>query len=253
MTNSAPPPAEAAAKPSTVPPKFRSQRPRDGGYKRSARNYLIDSRFQLKYTGLILFAAVTIAAFLGVFLWRTSGDVVTESQKVVEQSKKVSDVVKMSIRGDAMYADNPILAKEFADASAEQDNKIQAQQDTLVRQQHTMLYALVGGLAVMVFVIGVLGIFFTHKVAGPIYKMKMLLNQVADGAVRVEVRLRKGDELHDFFNVFIRMVDNLRARREAEVIALDRAIADAKAAGLKDDALAVFVRVRDDLKRPLDT
>ena len=38
-----------------------------------------------------------------------------------------------------------------------------------------MLYALVGGLTVLVVLIGLLGIYFTHKVAGPIYKMKMLL------------------------------------------------------------------------------
>ena len=77
-------------------------------YKRSFRNYLIDSRFQLKYTSFILIAAVTISTVLGVFLWRTSGEVVAESQKVVEQSKKVSDVVKMSIKDDPVYGSNPL-------------------------------------------------------------------------------------------------------------------------------------------------
>src|ERR1700733_5414550 len=152
-------------------------RPPNVKYKRSFKNYLIDSRFQLKYTSFILIAAITISAVLGVFLWQTSGEVVAESQKVVEQSKKVSDVVRMSIKDDPVYGDNPALAQEFTKESNEQDSKIQAQQDALVRQQQTMLYALVGALAVMVFVIGVLGIYFTHKVAGPIYKMKLLLNQ----------------------------------------------------------------------------
>src|SRR5580693_9241406 len=158
------------------------QRPR---YKRSLRNYLIDSKFQLKYTGFILIAAVTISAFLGIFLWQTSGEVVQESQKVVEQSKKVSDVVQMSIKDDPVYGVNPDLAQAFNSAAAEQDNKILAQQAALVRQQHTMLYALVGALAVMVFLIGALGIFITHKVAGPIYKMKLLLRQVTDGKLKV--------------------------------------------------------------------
>jgi nitrogen fixation/metabolism regulation signal transduction histidine kinase len=221
-------------------------------YKRSVRNYLIDSRFQLKYTSFILIAAVAIAGVLGVFLWRTSGEVVAESQKVVEQSKKVSDVVKMSIKDDPVYGDNPALAQEFTKASQEQDNQIQAQQDALVRQQRTMLVTLVGALAVMVFMIGVLGIYFTHKVAGPIYKMKLLLNQVADGRLNVNAKLRKGDELQDFFDVFAGMVENLRARKAAEVGLLDTALEDARGKGAHDDVLAAFSRVRDDLRRSLD-
>jgi nitrogen fixation/metabolism regulation signal transduction histidine kinase len=239
-------PAQPVAQPKSPAP------PANGKYKRSFRNYLIDSKFQLKYTSFILIAAVTISAVLGVFLWRTSGEVVSESQKVVEQSKKVSDVVKMSIKDDPVYGDNPELAKEFASASAEQDNKIQAQQDALVRQQRTMLYTLVGALAVMVLLIGLLGIYFTHRVAGPIYKMKLLLKQVADGRLNVNAKLRKGDELQDFFDVFAGMVENLRARKTAEVALLDGALADARGKGVDDAVLVGFTRVRDDLKRPLD-
>jgi nitrogen fixation/metabolism regulation signal transduction histidine kinase len=221
-------------------------------YKRSVKNYLIDSRFQLKYTGMILGLAIVISAILGVFLWETSGEVVQESQRVVEQSKKVSDVVKMSIKDDPVYGDNPELASAFNSAAAEQDNKIMAQQAALVRQQHTMLYTLVGGLAVMVFFIGVLGIFITHKVAGPIYKMKLLLKQVADGKMKVQARLRKGDELQDFFDVFAHMVDRLRERQEREVEELDRAIESAKTAGAAEGALEKLSGVRDEMKRALD-
>ena len=58
----------------------------------------------------------------------------------------------------------------------------------------------------MVVLIGLLGIYFTHKVAGPVYKMKRLLKQVGQGNLRVEARLRKGDELQDFFDTFTQMV-----------------------------------------------
>ena len=221
-------------------------------YKRSFKNYLIDSRFQLKYTGMILSVAIAISAILGVFLWETSGEVVQESQKVVEQSKKVSDVVKMSIKDDPVYGDNPELATMFTSAAAEQDNKIMAQQAALVRQQHTMLYTLVGGLAVMVFLIGVLGIFITHKVAGPIYKMKLLLKQVADGKLNIQMRLRKGDELQDFFDVFAHMVDRLRERQAREVEELESGIEAAKNAGVAEASLQKLGGVRDEMKRALD-
>jgi len=234
----------------SAPTAAASPKPR---YKRSFKNYLIDSRFQLKYTAMILSVAIAISAVLGVFLWQTSGEVVAESQRVVEQSKKVSDVVKMSIKDDPVYGDNPELASAFNSAAVEQDNKILAQQAALVRQQHTMLYTLVGALAVMVFLIGVLGIFITHRVAGPIYKMKLLLKQVASGKLRVMAKLRKGDELQDFFDVFAHMVDSLRERQLAEVAELERAIEAAKAAGLEASKLETFSRIRDEMRRSLDT
>ena len=221
-------------------------------YKRSFRNYLIDSKFQLKYTSFILMVAIAISAVMGVFIWRTSGEVVQESQKVVEQSKKVSDVVKMSIKDDPVYGSNPDLANMFTKESTEQDDKIQAQQLALVRQQKAMLFTLVGSLAVMVFLIGVLGIYFTHKVAGPIYKMKLLLKQVADGKLQVAARLRKGDELQEFFDVFAGMVDNLRERHTAQIARLDAALADAKGAGVSDEALASVVKLRDELHKTLE-
>ncbi len=226
------------------PPKAR--------YKRSIKNYLIDSHFQLKYTGMILGVAMAISAVLGVFLWQTSGEVVQESQKVVEQSKKVSDVVRMSIKDDPVYGGNPELADAFNTAAAEQDSKIAAQQAGLVRQQHMMLYALVGALAVMVFLIGVLGIYFTHKVAGPIYKMKRLLRQVSDGKLNIDARLRKGDELQDFFEVFAKMVESLHERQRREVEQLDRAIELAKSAGASAASIEKFGALRDEMKRALD-
>ena len=221
-------------------------------YKRSVKNYLIDSRFQLKYTGMILGVAIVISTVLGIFLWQTSGEVVRESQKVVEQSKKVSDVVEMSIKDDPIYGANPDLAQAFKSAAAEQDGKIMDQQAALVRQQHAMLYGLVGALAVMVFLIGALGILITHRVAGPIYKMKLLLRQVADGKLKVGARLRKGDELRDFFDVFAQMVESLRDRQLHEVQQLDRAIASAKADGVGSESIETFSSLRDEMKRALD-
>jgi geranylgeranyl reductase len=56
----------------------------------------------------------------------------------------------------------------------------------------------------------VAGIVFTHKVAGPIFKMKRLLRQVGAGKLVLRERLRKGDELQHFFEVFEEMVAELR-------------------------------------------
>ncbi|MFO0675666.1 MAG: hypothetical protein U0169_03975 [Polyangiaceae bacterium] len=221
-------------------------------YKRSMKNYLIDSRFQLKYTGIILSIALVISGVLGVFLYRTSREVVAQSQQVVAESKKVSDIVKMSIKDDPIYSQNPELGAAVSSASSETDKKIEEKQRELVHSQATMLQVLVGSLSLMVVLIGLLGIVITHKIAGPIYKMKLLLKQVGDGKLVFEGRLRKGDELQDFFEAFQSMTEKLRDRQRKEVEELEAAMAVARQSGASEDSIAKIGNVRDKMKAAID-
>jgi methyl-accepting chemotaxis protein len=224
-----------------------------GRHQRSIRNYLLDAPFQLKYTGYLVGVALVISVVLGIFLWRTSNKVVEESGRVVQESKKVSDVVKMSIKNDPIYGDNPELMKSFNESSSDSDNKVAEQGQMVVKQQREMLGAVVGGLSLLVVLIGLVGIFITHKVAGPIFKMKQLLKQVAQGKLNFPRRgLRKGDELQHFFDEFLKMADDLKARQENEVETLAAGIAAAKAAGASDDALAKIVAVHVEMKKALE-
>jgi len=247
MTTSATQPAPAAA------PK----------YKRSFRNYLLDARFQLKWTFRIIFMALVISGVLGSFLYMTSKQVTEQSQKVIAQgdaligeSQKNSDLVKMQIKDQ--YADSPELAATFNKSADELDKQLQnkhkeleAQAAATKKQQSTMIVSLVIGLTFFIFLIGLLGIFFTHKVVGPIYKMKLLLKQVGDGKLNFYGKLRKGDELQDFFLVFEAMVDKLKARQAEEVATLEAAMAEAKATGASEAAIAKIAKVRDEMQAAL--
>ncbi len=210
-----------------------------GRHQRSIKNYLLDAPFQLKYTGYLIGVALVISIVLGVFLWRTSN-------KVVDESNKISDVVKMSIKNDPIYGDNPELMKSFTDSSAESDNRV-------LQQQRAMLGSVVGGLTLLCVLIGLLGIYITHKVAGPVFKMKQLLKQVGQGKLNFpRGGLRKGDELQHFFDAFLKMADDLKARQRNEVEMLEAGIASAKSSGASDEALAKIIAVRDEMKASLD-
>jgi nitrogen fixation/metabolism regulation signal transduction histidine kinase len=236
---------------------------RTGSYRRSIRNYLLDSRFQLKYTGFLVAVAVVISGVMGSVLYSTthamvdeSAKVVEESRKVAEESKKVSDVSRMNIRD--LAADSPELLAEFnKEAEAhdrmivDQQKAIADQQASLIKNQRVLIGSLVAGLAMMVVLIGMLGIYFTHKVAGPVYKMKKLLRQVGEGNLHVEARLRKGDELQDFFDAFTQMIAGLRKFERAQLDELEAAMS-ALARGEKDDAVASVGRVHEAVKQAID-
>jgi nitrogen fixation/metabolism regulation signal transduction histidine kinase len=193
-----------------------------------------------------------LSASLGLILWRTSVAVIEQSheavdqgeqvvslgREVVKESQKVSAVVQMNIVKDPVYADNPALAEAFKLDAAVQDDRLREQQDKLEAQaaalrqqsqglmskQRTMFTTLLAALSLLVVLIGFAGIVVTHKVAGPIFKMKRQIKAVADGHLAVPGQLRKGDELVDFFEVFREMVVSLRRRQEQEIALLESAI-----------------------------
>ena len=233
-------------------------------YKRSIKNYMLDPKFQLKWTGYLLAVAVVVSGILGVFLWRTSQEVTEQSSQVIAQGNKLidesrtnSDLVKMQIKDQ--YADSPELGAAFTKSADDLDKQLEerhrqleAQAQKTKQQQQTMLWSLVLGLTFLVLLIGLVGIYITHKVVGPIYKMKMLLRQVGDGKLNFYGKLRKGDELQDFFEVFQAMVDKLKARQASEVEELTEAMAAAKASGASPEAIAKIEHVRDEMAAALE-
>lgn len=268
-------------------------------YQRSARNYLLDKPFQLKYTGMLVGIAVVMSAALGGLLWYSSRLIVEQSEKtvdlgnetvaqsretveqgreavrqgaetveqskktvergkqVIEEARKVSEVVTMQI--DNCYGDNPVLKETFKKGADEDESKRQKEQAALEtdakslaekaegykaradelekrnatleaktadlkkqkeeigRGQRNMFIGLITALTLLVVAIGVAGIIFTHKIAGPIFKMKRLMRQVGEGKLVVREKLRKGDELHHFFETFEGMVENMRKNQRAEI------------------------------------
>lgn len=308
-------------------------------YQRSARNYLLDKPFQLKYTGMLIGIAVVMSAALGALLWYSSRLVVEQSEKtvqlgnetvdqsretveqgreavkqgeetveqsrqtiargkqVIEEARKVSEVVAMQI--DNCYGDNPVLKDTFKKGADEDELKRKKEQDALEddaksladkaegykvkaealekrnaalesrtsdlkkqkeeisRGQRNMFIGLISALSLLVLAIGVAGIVFTHKIAGPIYKMKRLMRQVGEGKLVVKEKLRKGDELHHFFETFEKMVENMRTNQRAEIRRVDEILSAmgsddaAVRASAKKDLELLVADMRDHIEEPL--
>jgi nitrogen fixation/metabolism regulation signal transduction histidine kinase len=250
-----------------------------GRHQRRMKNYLLDRHFQLKYAGYMVALTVVLSLSLGLILWRTSLAVIAQSheavrqgeqvvsigREVLDESKKVNAVVQMNIVKDPYYNDNPDLLAAFQSDAKDQDARLLGQQRALEKQatalrKHStnledryqaMLVTLCLVLLLFVVAIGFAGIVITHKVAGPIYKMKRQIRDLGEGHMKLPGKLRKGDELVDFFDTFEHTVRNLRRRQEEEIKKLDSAIAvlDGKAA---PEALAPLHSLRAEMQAALD-
>jgi len=54
------------------------------------------------------------------------------------------------------------------------------------------------------------GVYLSHKIAGPLYRFVMCARELANGNLKIQVNLRKGDELRELETAFNDMTDRLR-------------------------------------------
>jgi nitrogen fixation/metabolism regulation signal transduction histidine kinase len=216
-----------------------------GGHRsqRRLRNLLLDRHFQLKYSGFLVAVTLFLSTSLGIILWRTSQKLIVQSrasvalgENIVEtgknllaESEKVSAVVRMSIV--EAYGDDPALLEVFQGEAQKRDGVLERSQKQLEQNSQTLkaqsamieheyvVFAIVIVLALLMLVLGVglAGVVVTHKVAGPVFKMKRLLGELGKGHFRVVARLRKGDELQYFFDAFNDAAEQLSRRQEEEI------------------------------------
>lgn len=186
--------------------------------KRRFRNYLLDARFQLKYTLMVVSVTVVVASGLGFLAYRYS------------RGQTEMMTIDMIADGEAI----PFIEAEARKADRE------------------VLIGIVSAIAILALALGATGIVVTHKLVGPAYKIKRMLGDVRDGHLKIEGRLRKGDELQDVFDAFEQMVSALRATQESEIAMLDAALERAAAAGVQDDALREIRSVRQRMRDALD-
>jgi len=193
-----------------------------GPPKRRLRNFLLDTRFQLKYTGMVVAATVVVATVLGYFAYDYS------------RGQTEALTIQMAMQPEL----HPDVAADLEGWAEAKDTEV--------------LIAIVIGILALAVTLGFTGIVVTHKVVGPAYKLRRLLGDVADGHYRIEGRLRKGDELQNVFEAYERMVVALRDRQKEEILQLDAALEKASRAGVPDNALADIVEVRDRMQASLE-
>jgi predicted secreted Zn-dependent protease len=73
-------------------------------------------------------------------------------------------------------------------------------------------------------VMGLLGLLFTHRVAGPVYVMSLYVSALAAGRYPRLRPMRQKDELRGFFDRFAEAVERIREREAEEARALSRAL-----------------------------
>jgi len=192
--------------------------------QRRLRNYLLDAPLQLRFTSILLLATLLGAGLLGIFLARALNRLADQAERAVEARAAAAQAshelhnaalskTLLERFGDPQFTAQMERQAQAIDAAYGAEQAQVSEQRLEVQREQKRIGWLVF-LSVLVFSLGVLalGIVLTHRIAGPVFRVRRLLDDLRDGRRQVPSHgLRDGDELRDLFDSAAELVRTLRA------------------------------------------
>ena len=93
-------------------------------------------------------------------------------------------------------------------------------------EDRALVYKMVGVGIGLVVILSVYLVVMTHKVAGPLFKVSMYFDRMAEGRIGNVTALRRGDMLQDFFGNFREMHESVRTRLQSDLITMESTTAE---------------------------
>jgi nitrogen fixation/metabolism regulation signal transduction histidine kinase len=200
---------------------------------RRKTQYLLNPRFQLKWTGYLVVVVVFVMTALGFVIARTAGRAsdtatlaVKQAEKAFEESRSNNILARRTVQlaGGENRALEAVMDESLAEVDAQSEKNladVRSRQADIARDRASLQLMLVGAGILLLALLTVMGVLITHRIVGPVHKMKRLLRRVSTGRLVIEERLRRGDELEDLFDTFLQMTYSLRAQQMARLATLD--------------------------------
>jgi hypothetical protein len=155
-------------------------------HRRHLRNYMIDKRLQLRYVGAVALLSAALCGVFGWLIWQQQ----VEASNAVLSSVAASDYLPPEVRAEVT--------------------------SRLHSSDLEFVLVMAGVCLGLITVLSLFLVILTHKVAGPLYKIGLYLDEIHAGRLPLMRDLRRWDEFKRFFEKFRRMIEALRIRASTE-------------------------------------
>lgn len=180
-------------------------------YKRKLSNYLLDKKLQLRYVLLVTILSGVISGSLGYLIYQ---------QRHAASSAIEGDLAALTADDKTYKELREVVAADYR------------------AQDRALMYKMIGVGVGLVVILSLYLLIMTHKVAGPLYKVSLYFDKMAEGKLGRVTALRQGDMLQDFYGNFREMHDAVRTRAQGDVITLESAATALRAKAGGDAKLA---------------
>jgi hypothetical protein len=217
-----------------------------GRNNRRLKNFLLDPKYQARLTLRVVTVAMAMAGLVFVALVRAADASYAQAESAASGRFALSDAnmqleqcrLREQLASPAMQGNSEGVAKLRADV-ATKNEAFRAEQQRIIGEYRAIpeaqarTAAAIGAVLLALVLLVALGsIILTHRIVGPVYRMKRLAQEVTSGHYPDQgLTLRPNDELQDLFVEYKAMLLALRARGEAD-LQLARAAAQGDPAAL---------------------
>jgi hypothetical protein len=172
-----------------------------GARNRKLSNFLLDKELQLRY---VLFVTVLSGLIVGAL-------------------------------GYMIYVQRNTGSEQLSDLLSEFGSSLDDITDRNYAEDRIMVYKMIAIGIGLVVILSAYLVIMTHKVAGPLFKVSMYFEKMAEGKMGRVTPLRQGDMLQDFYQTFSDMHAAVRTRFLDDATKMDELVAKLKASGNQAD------------------
>jgi nitrate/nitrite-specific signal transduction histidine kinase len=180
------------------------------------RHFFIDRKMQGRYLLTFLIPMLVLLAFFLVTLYYASQSIVSTTTRMINE--EVDNKIALQ------FQDQPSPTVESYQGLVKEIQKYIRVFSSDVKYRKAVLQSLLWifgvGIFIIVIQIALLTIFFSHKLAGPVYRFEKVCHLLAEGNYTEKITLRKGDEMQNLARVFNDVIhataERLAALRDAK-------------------------------------
>jgi nitrate/nitrite-specific signal transduction histidine kinase len=180
------------------------------------KHFFIDRRMQGRYMMTLLIPMLIMLVFFLIVLYSASQSIVGTTTRIIKEEVENKIAVQFQDQQNPPVEAYQALVNNIK--SYIRDFSSDAKYRKAVLESLMWIFGI--GILLIVAQIALLTIFFSHKLAGPIYRFEKMCHTLIEGNYTDKIYLRRGDEMQNLANLLnevIRLTDErLTAIRDAK-------------------------------------
>lgn len=175
------------------------------------KQYIINKKFQLKTTFSVIAIVFVIVA---IIIAAIGVNAAANNKRLIHIIQIQDNIVEALIAYSQSPhdSDQKLAIQNIANDHVNNINTIKR----IIELNNILLIIIIAFVILQGIVLYFILIRKTHKIAGPVYVMSNYFNDIIKGTIPNPRPLRKNDELQDFYELFVKMVNAIRSRQEGK-------------------------------------
>jgi len=172
------------------------------------KKYIIDKSFQLKTA----FSIIGVVAAVSLIILSSIAASVVYNNEKINNIYQIEDNIFQLMQTANITGENDASYKNTIEMLTKTHVNNLQNINKLASFNRYLLVAMIICVVVQGFILFIMIIKITHRISGPIYVMSNYIKDIINGAIPSPRPLRDKDELKKFYELFIDMVNALKAR-----------------------------------------